>query len=141
MLFAVAVAALLVPSPFDGRAATTSFDLLHFPCFAVFSIAVLAMARRLGWRSAGRRAGVAIAVLAFAMAMEALQQLSGRSPTTHDMVANAAGVVSGWMLYEAWRQPQAMPRRVAITLAFVLLAYTSYRPVLTLWDLWQRSQG
>lgn len=107
----VVVIALVVPIPFEMRAAAAAGDLVHAPLFALLAWALLRAWSRLRPVVAGsneanskglvRRSMTVVAVLvAFGILMEFLQDLFGRSAAIHDAVANSIGAIAGalWFL-------------------------------------------
>lgn len=137
LLLTGAVVGLLVPSPFGGRAAASTFDLLHFPAFT----AITWLAQRIGWRiglrTLSHRLAIAAGLMFASAAIEALQAVSGRSPSVADLVSNLSGVVAGWLVFESGRASSARKRWLQRAAAVGLGLVVSIRPALELWDCWK----
>ncbi len=142
----VAVIALLVPSPFRGRAADAIFDLLHFPAFAGMTWLTLRIVEWCGATRLRHRIMIAGVIALIGGLLEALQAFSGRSPSLHDLVANFAGVTAGWLVFESVRVPlrsRVLRRSVGVLgclLAVGLGGVVSYTPWQVLRDCRLQSQ-
>ncbi|QEG42371.1 VanZ family protein [Roseimaritima ulvae] len=137
ILLILALAALLVPSPFKGRVSMTVFDLFHFPAFAAICWLALRIGRRLGADRPSQRTAIAVTMLFVSAILEGLQTVSGRSATWHDLVANTLGVLAGWMLFEAASRPRRLVRLALCTAALSLWLFVCYGPAIVLYDLWK----
>ncbi len=129
---AVVLAGLVFPFPVDGRLWNSLFDLAHAP---VFCALVLVIAGILDPTSIGLPASlVRVAVvrpveavfiagicLGLGLAGEVLQGLAGRSPSVHDVAANAAGAAAAVLWITAVRSGPAFRRILKAAAGGVLL--------------------
>ncbi len=105
----VAMAALLVPVPFHGRASEAIGDLVHAPLFGGLTLGVLAIGNRL-WPlqnatmpMAKRCLLVAALVFVFGVLIEVAQTTFGRMGNVSDAINNGLGIFSATLLYWGWQ--------------------------------------
>lgn len=151
LVFAVVVAALLVPIPFMGRASSALGDLVHAPLFGSLALASLWAWQRLvpihysssdravhPWRRLFARGLVVWVTLSlFGLTMEILQGGSGRSMSRHDAIANSLGIaaaISGYAAIALRKQRQFRIAAAFVSVAVLILAAAWYRPVTMLAD-------
>ncbi len=112
----LAIAALLVPTPFVGRPWNAAGNFTHAPLFAlILLVPLLVLGRQFKETDTAksiivRTFIVALCVFLFGVIVELLQSVSGRSPSVHDIIANGWGIIAGLLFYAAlvlWRYPNS----------------------------------
>lgn len=110
----VAVAGLLVPTPFDGPASSALGDMVHAPMFAGLTCAAFIAWRRFSGQPPGSPlSGKAILIVVgslfvFGVATELIQGWSGRSGNVKDTVADMLGIAAGAIWFKG-RSPGGSP--------------------------------
>jgi VanZ family protein len=109
---AAALVLSLAPRPSQDPAIAAD-KLLHVGGYGVMTLLFLLAAVWLPGRATGRLADrgtwVVASVVAFGLAIEALQPLVGRTAELLDGAANALGAALGWVLWAAARPRAAAP--------------------------------
>jgi hypothetical protein len=134
---------LVIPLPSEGREMTAALDLSHAPIFAFMSwVAWNAIRTLRPLRPVSTILMTWAVVLVLGVAAEFLQGLTGRSPSWHDLLANALGSAAFLICVSA---PTTAPKRVRFGLfatGAILFVAPSVQPFLLLADsvrqLWQR---
>jgi VanZ family protein len=136
----LAVAALLTPIPFRGRAAVATGDLVHAPLFGSLTLGILLVChriwpvRRVSAAMATRCLLVALSVFALGVLIEFAQSNFGRNGNLADAVNNGLGIFAatlcywGWQLQRSRLSSRASPRAFYAA-AGMLLALAWWSPV------------
>lgn len=129
---------LVIPFPVGGRLWSQLFDLAHAPAFCFLLLAVagfidpgsIGLSGRFGvLRTIGTAETMVLAggCLLLGCLGEFLQAFAGRSPGVADLIANAAGVVSGVFWMRGCRA-NGLRRNLLKTAALLILLAAALRP-------------
>lgn len=132
----MALLGLLLPPPraMRGRLGSSVFDLLHVPAFTILTLLAILLAERYFSKTMKTRVVVTVAVIAAGGCIELLQELVGRSASTHDLIANAAGAVTAFLLRFSFGG-ESVAKRLTRVAAVVVFLGASIGPTLSILDV------
>lgn len=145
MAFAVAPIALLgllLPPPrlMRDRLGSSIFDLLHVPAFTILTLLAILLAERYFSKSMRTRVMMTVAVIMAGGCVELIQAFVGRSASIHDLMANAAGAATAFLL-RCSLGVDSVSKRLSRVAAVAVFVAASTGPVLSILDVIQQRQN
>lgn len=132
----MALLGLLSPMPraTQTRLGGSIFDLLHVPAFTILTLLAILLAERYFSRTMMTRVLITLAVIAAGGCIEFIQASVGRSASTHDLIANAAGAVTALLLRFSFGG-ESVAKRLTRVAAIVVFLVASIGPILSILDV------
>lgn len=135
----IAVVLLLMPIQVATREGRSLMDAAHAPLFAVLTLLMMWQLGGAANDRPGRRAiAIWLAIVGFSGIMELAQNLSGRSASWADLLANLLGATAGLALSAIPRTRGSVRRGALVVVAGVILAAAWYRPGLVFADVYRQ---